>query len=412
MVKRFIGLIMVLLTCQVGFGQLDTVFNGYGSPFRITSDTTFQLKFINEQKTFSNTDADTNCILIVEQGGRCYTLPINEITSTASGNIVGKTTLPGAISSGYAKPAAILRPTETKNLYPYISGLPDELQSCIEIHNQLILDTLSLAGIGGGTTFPADSILFDSDRNILRVPVAGTNIGGSTVYDWLNWWYFTPPTISLAQSPSTTVFEIGTETSITYTSTTTNSGSATLSNGSLFVVSPSAELDDFAATTSGSATIDFTPLQTPVDTFDSYQYQFRATQDWVSGGESGTATSNTRTINAVYPVFYGMVADTATAFADIYNTMTKLVQAEGNKTVSFTGSGLIFYCMPSPWSDTNLSSIIDPNGFNVTSSFTRVTYPTVTSDDLTNDYVNVGCTCYFLNTGSTTTSGSNYTFNR
>jgi len=107
-----------------------------------------------------------------------------------------------------------------------------------------------------------------------------------------------------------------------------------------------------------------------------------------------------------------MVADTATAFADIYGTMNKLVETEGDKTVSYTGSGLIFYCMPDTWGDTNLSSIIDPNGFNVTASFTRVTYPTVTSTGLTNNYTDAGCDCYFLNTGSTVTSGSNYTFNR
>lgn len=284
------------------------------------------------------------------------------------------------------------------------SGISEQALSIIQTSNIIKIDSLLSVSGGGGNAF-------DSNRPILRVPQAGDNIGGSDVVDWLSWWYFTAPTISLAQSPSTTVIEIGATQQYTFTSTTTNTGGATLSNGHLFVVSGDT-LDSYTSTTTGTATIDFTPLQTPVDTFDSQTYQIRATQQWSGSGESGTATSNTRTIRAVYPVLYGMVADTATAFADPYGELTKLVQTEGNKTVSFTGTGLIVYGFPQTWTDTNLSSIIDPNGFNVTASFTRVDYPTVTSTGLTNNYTDVPYVFYFLNTGTTTTSSSSYTFNR
>lgn len=284
------------------------------------------------------------------------------------------------------------------------NGISSQLLSIIQTSNIIKIDSLLSVSGGGGNAF-------DSNRPILRVPQAGDNIGGSDVVDWLSWWYFTAPTISLAQSPSTTVIEIGATQQYTFTSTTTNTGGATLSNGHLFVVSGDT-LDSYTSTTTGTATIDFTPLQTPVDTFDSQTYQIRATQQWSGSGESGTATSNTRTIRAVYPVLYGMVADTATAFADPYGELTKLVQTEGNKTVSFTGTGLIVYGFPQTWTDTNLSSIIDPNGFNVTASFTRVDYPTVTSTGLTNNYTDVPYVFYFLNTGTTTTSSSSYTFNR
>lgn len=284
------------------------------------------------------------------------------------------------------------------------NGISSQLLSIIQTSNTIKIDSLLSVSGGGGNTF-------DSNRPILRVPQVGDNIGGSDVVDWLSWWYFTAPTISLAQSPSTTVIEIGATQQYTFTSTTTNTGGATLSNGHLFVVSGDT-LDNYTSTTTGTATIDFTPLQTPVDTFDSQTYQIRATQQWTGSGESGTATSNTRTIRAVYPVLYGMVADTATAFADPYGELTKLVQTEGNKTVSFTGTGLIVYGFPQTWTDTNLSSIIDPNGFNVTASFTRVDYPTVTSTGLPNNYTDVPYVFYFLNTGTTTTSSSSYTFNR
>lgn len=256
------------------------------------------------------------------------------------------------------------------------------------------------------------STVFDSDRPILRTPTVGTVIGGTSVTDWLDYWYFAPPTLSLSRSggESTTV-EVGTETTYTFTATTNNPGGATLSNGHLFVTGADTLLN-FTSTTGGSAGLTFSPKQTPVDTFDNTFYQVRASQQWAEGAESGTIFSNAINLAGVYPVLYGMVADTATAFADPYGTLNKLVQTEGNKTVSFTGTGLIIYGFPQTWADENLSSIIDPNGFNVTASFTRVTYHTVTSTGLTNNYVDEPYVFYFLNTGSTTTSASNYTFNR
>lgn len=95
---------------------------------------------------------------------------------------------------------------------------------------------------------------------------------------------------------------------------------------------------------------------------------------------------------------------------DPYTGLTKLVQAEGDKTVSLTGSGFIYYAVPKTWGDFNLSSIIDHNGFNVTPSFTSYDI-TVSSTGLVNDWTSVDYKLYKLNT-TTTTSGYAYQFNR
>jgi hypothetical protein len=260
-------------------------------------------------------------------------------------------------------------------------------------------------------------IAFDSNREILRMWEVGDNIGGSTVGDFLEYLYFAPPTLS-STIIGGTVFEVGTSNTVTFRSTLSNPAAtnitnyliteqtegtqATLANGN-----PVSRTDDFQFT--------YTPVQSPVGgvgVWDAQSYNFRSTADYALGADAGSVQSPFRQVQGIYPVLYGMVADTATAFADPYGTMTKLVQTEGNKTVSYTGTGLIFYGFPQTWADTNLSSIIDPNGFNVTSSFTRVTYPVVTSTGLTDNYTSVPYVFYFLNTGSTTTSSSNYTFNR
>jgi len=269
-------------------------------------------------------------------------------------------------------------------------------------------DTIFLIFPGGDTTTVTLDLAFDSNRNILRVPTIGTNIGGSSIKQWLEWWYFTAPTLSI--SGMTTPIQVGTSQSYTISGSTTNPGSATLSGGVLRRTSPGIDtLDNFGAGTSYSASITFTPQQGGTGTYNELSYSFQARQNWVFGAESGLATSSTRTIQGVYPVLYGMSATDFSVGGDPY-TLTKLVQTEGNKTVTLTGSGFIYYLVPKTWGDFTLSQIIDHNGFNVTSSFTAYDV-LVSSSGLLNDWVDVPYKMYKLNT-TTTTLGYAYQFIR
>jgi len=233
---------------------------------------------------------------------------------------------------------------------------------------------------------------------ILRMPTAGTTIGGNSFSDWAQWHYFTAPTLSLSGSSPTN--EVGTSNSYTYTNTTTNSGGATLSGGR--IEKNSVSVATFGAATTGSYTYTFAPTSVVTETM-------RSEQEWSGAGESGTAVSSSRTLRGVYPVFYGVSATDYSASGNIYSVLTKLVATEGNKTVTMDGSGFIYYAVPVAWSDENLSSIIDANGFNVTPSFTSYTI-SVTSTGLVNNYT-VNYLLYKLNT-TTTVSNANYTFNR
>jgi len=254
------------------------------------------------------------------------------------------------------------------------------------------------------------STVFDSDRNILRVPTVGQNIGGGTLGDFLDYWYFSPPTLSIS-SLSPSVIEIGTSQAYTISGATTNPGAATLSAGVLEKTYPStATINSFGAGTSYSQGITFAPLQTPSGDYTEAEYRFQASQDWVKGAESGTATSSTRTIKGVYPIFYGMSATDLSATGNVYTTLTKLVEDEGNKTVTINGSGFIFYAFPASWSDNALSAIFDHNGFNVTGSFT-VHDINISSSGLTNDYSTVAYKLYKLTT-TTTATNFDYQFNQ
>jgi len=269
-------------------------------------------------------------------------------------------------------------------------------------------DTIFFIFPGGDTTTVTLDLSFDSNREILRTPSVGTNIGGTSIKQWLEWWYFTAPTISI--SGMTSPIQVGTSQGYTISGTTSNAGGATLSGGVLRMTSPSIDtLDNFGTGTSYSASITFTPQQGGSGQYNGFSYSFQARQNWVFGSESGVATSSTRTIQGVYPVLYGMSATDFTSTGDPY-MLTKLVQTEGNKTVTLTGSGFIYYLVPKTWGDFNLSQIIDHNGFNVTPSFTSYDV-LISSSGLLNDWVDVPYKMYKLNT-ITTTSGYAYQFIR
>jgi hypothetical protein len=259
------------------------------------------------------------------------------------------------------------------------------------------LDTLK-AYFTDGITGGASADTFSLRDPVLRVMTTGTTVGGNSFSDWVSWHYFTPPTMSLSGSSPTN--EVGTSNAYTYGSTTSNPGIATLSGGRIELSNSS--VATFGSATTGSYTYTFAPTSVTTLTM-------RSEQEWAKGGESGTANSNSRTLRGVYPIFYGVSATDYSTSGNIYSVLTKLVETEGNKTVQMDGSGFIYYAVPVAWSDENLSSIIDANGFNVTSSFTSYTI-SVTSTGLTNNYT-VDYLIYKLNT-TTTVSNANYIFNR
>jgi len=396
-------IILLLFSCSIQAQVLDTVFNGYLNPFRVNSGSAptwiVQGRFINEGGTFTGAEVSADSKIIVAKGGRCYELTIDSLISS-SPTLIAKVTDSTSTLTNLPVNAAIARP-DSNNLFPYIAGLPEVLQACIQSQNWL--RTVSSTG----TSSPN----YDSNKPILRVPGVGDNIAASTVTGWLDYWYFSAPTLSLNLSPATTIYEVGDTSYITVSGTTSNPGAATLSSGGLDRTAPGTlEVDAFGTGTSYSFSFSFYPQKDSTTHYKQLSYSFQASQDWAKGAESGTATSTTRTVTAVYPVLYGMSATDLSVTGNPYTVLTKLVEAEGNKTVTLTGSGFIYYAIPKTWGDFTLSQIVDHNGFDVTPSFTSYDI-TVSSSSLINNWTSVNYKLYKLNT-TTTTSGYAYQFIR
>ncbi|CAH1002670.1 hypothetical protein LEM8419_03542 [Neolewinella maritima] len=246
-----------------------------------------------------------------------------------------------------------------------------ELRAIVDDHEARI-DTLEQSG--GVTSLP-----FDSTRPIRRLFTVGLTIGGSTVRDVLEWMYYAPPTMSLAQSPSTAVVERGSYTRYTFTATAANPSSATLTNGRIEV--NGAPQATFGGTTTGSLVFDFRP--NGPSGFNASTYALRAKQDY-SGQETGTASSSERKLTAVYAILFGISPTDLRTEGSPYTALQKLIATEGDKSLTVNGSGFIYFLLPNTWADKDLSRIEDGNGFDVTASFDKFQV-TVTTNNLTNN---------------------------
>lgn len=98
----------------------------------------------------------------------------------------------------------------------------------------------------------------------------------------------------------------------------------------------------------------------------------------------GTQTNSSyKTYNFVYPYYHGTGAPGLTP-SEIQN-LTKLIESKSDKTVSESPSSEVYY-FAYPSSYGSLSTILDENGFDITSDFTE-TVETFSANDGTNqDY--------------------------
>lgn len=254
--------------------------------------------------------------------------------------------------------------------------------------------------LGGGM----DS-LYNGDRVISRVPTVGTNMGATTFREWLDWHYIgnaTNPSLSMSNL-SPTLVEVGTSNNYTLSGNLTNTCNYAI--GTRLVDGTSWSGSSY------SKSVNYSPTTHGNKLYSASAAWTNAGSTCADGGSpSGTATAN-RSITSVYPVLWGMSATSYTGGSVPYNIFSKRVTTEGNQSsLTMTGTNQYIYILiPKSWSDFNVNTIIDHNGFNVTASFTAYDVD-VTSSGLTNNWTR-SYKLYKLNS-LTTAAGFNYIYNR
>ena len=260
------------------------------------------------------------------------------------------------------------------------------------IINESALATQALKDIANKKIF---SMYFNGNRTVKRSGIPNVNVGGNNLFEFIENYFFpfVPATISITTSG--TIFEVGTINNITINGTTTPNDETTFSNGKL--QRDGTDIYSFGSNLSFSTTDNFSPTTQQTINYIAYQ-------DVGNNGNPTTIQSNNIQVNSVYPFLYGVSSnDLEGGGTDIYTQLNKLIQLKSNKTVVLNGTGYIYFAYPSSYG--NLTSILDHNGFEQITAFTKYT-ATVTSVGLPNNY----SVTYYIYKSNNITSPNNWSY--
>jgi len=240
------------------------------------------------------------------------------------------------------------------------------------------------------------SLYFNGNRTVKRSGIPNINVGGNNLFEFIENYFFPFVPATLLISVSGTVFEVGTINSIRINGTTNANDETFFSNGTL----KKDELDiySFGFNLSFSTTDSFSPTTQQTINYRAYQYVG-------NNGNPTTIKSNNIQVNSVYAFLYGVNSNNLEGGGTaIYTSLNKLVQLKSNKTVVLNGTnGYIYFAYPSTYG--NLTSILDHNGFEQITAFTKYT-ATVTSVGLPYNYTET----YYIYKSNNITSPSNWAY--
>jgi hypothetical protein len=246
---------------------------------------------------------------------------------------------------------------------------------------------------------------FNGNRAIRRTGwtgVSGVNVGTTTnITDFINSVFF-PFVSAVISINSTGLYEVGTSNSVTISGATTLNDETVYSNGRVDRTYPATStIYTFGSATSYSTTVSFVPQQS---VSSSLEQRYVAYQSVGNNGSPTTINSSTKLLQSFYPYLYGLSsANLTTGGTATYTAMNKIIQTIGNKTVSLTGSGYIYFCFPASYG--SLTSIIDQNSFEQISAFTRYN-ANITSTGLVNNWTE----SYYIYKSNNQTTASGFYF--
>lgn len=230
-------------------------------------------------------------------------------------------------------------------------------------------------------TLTSSTTPFNGNRAIKREDpdFEGLNVGGGTVVDFLNNFFFPfiPASVSLTLVPSTTLYEIGNDPSPTIRVNVTANDETLFESGSV----RKDGTNTWTITKPVLPATNYDNVDSNITTGHTYQAYISASND----GTPGLIASNTRTISFVYPYFWGLSTNPSLSGTTLYGTLTKTIQSySATNNVSFTGTATyIYFCYPDTYTD--IVYIYDYNDFDVTNLFQSSTV-SVTSTGLTSNW--------------------------
>lgn len=291
----------------------------------------------------------------------------------------------------------------TNSFYEQINISGSDLIIYHSSSGELTADKISVwaakYGIGGGGINPGGSydisasyassslsssvIPYNGNRAIKRddPDFQGLNVGGSTVTEFLDNFFFPfiPATVSITTPSSTVYYETGSVQTRTVTSTITANDETSFGTGSV--------TRDSLTWNTIAAIPPLTPSFSDTNISSSHTYKTFVQVD--NDGSPTVITSTARSVSFIFPYLYGLSSTEGLSGTSLYTTMvSKSLTTQQDKADYFWGTGTyIYFCYPASYA--NLTSILDPNSFEVLSSFEHSASVPITSSGLTTNWMNL-----------------------
>lgn len=231
------------------------------------------------------------------------------------------------------------------------------------------------------SSLTASHMYFDGDRPITRNDPSwvGLNMGTDTVVNFLDRFFFPFNTASISINGGTTYYETGSSQTISVYGTITANSETVFGSGSV--------------RQSGYDWYTF-PSASSYSTSDIGVTGSRVYQAFMGVGNNGSPTliySTTKSVGFLYPYLWGISTVAGLSGTSLYSAMTtKSITTEATKTATLIGTAkYIYFCFPKSYGSYTfhkLTSIKDPNLFEVSLSFEYSSSVPITSSGLTNNW--------------------------
>lgn len=249
----------------------------------------------------------------------------------------------------------------------YLTEIPTEYITDTELTNKGYITNIELEGKGYITdTELEEEMVFETDSltvNALGGISADTDLNGLTVKEILNKLLFPyiAPVITVTATPNGGTYEKGDTQTITNVKVVVTKKSEKITkievlNGTQVI----ARQNDEAIVDGG--TFNYTVNVSVPST--NKQLTVKITDN---SGVVTTETTNSFTF--VYPYYWGVCEETDVINADLIKGLTKSITSKGTKTVTYTTNNQkMIFAYPKSYG--TIKKILDPNSFDVTSTFT------------------------------------------
>lgn len=220
-----------------------------------------------------------------------------------------------------------------------------------------------ISAIGGDSAF-------DSDRPTTRVGIPSVTVGGATVAEFLEGYFYPATDLALSMNSLGGPYELGLERNLNLVATVTaNDGIVSLRQFKQGATVISTEATDaMSETVSG--------IKDTV-TYTAYvEYE-------LSGSPETKSVSRTASFYA--PSYYGVGAAGNENETWVKANLTKTIRANNDLTANFSPT-LERYYFAYPQSMGAVTLILDPNNFDITSAFTQFTATFTLADGSSEDY--------------------------